>query len=512
MERNERGSWKSGIIFLVALVLLSAVAWVGWSLLNHRSLLPNNTVVSQAGITIGAVTPPKSLDIRSEDNDAVTQALLGNVYQTIVGKNADNAPTPGIARSWDISKDALTYTFHLNDGMHFSNGHVLDSEDVVWSLQQTITKQYAGADDLTLLASVDATAADTVRITLKSPDPALLRTLSGRAGIVYDEQAKINYSTQAAGSGPYQVADWRNGESLKLIRNQRYWGSQAKVESVTLRYFGSTSTMSKALESGELDAATGLDAGGLQKAENNTSLTVGKGVSQDSVVLAFNTDTASVLSDQRLRQAIRYLIDSDGIVKAQQGLGAAIGGPFTPLDAGYEDLTGLFPLDQAKGTSLASYFPPSYYGGSLRFIYPESYGAQLGQLIKEQLAKGGIPVTVSMISEADWKQTVESQRAFDMTLITMSSGTDAGSFANPSDTITKYDSPTAQESYKKAQASTSDEAYTAALKSYARTVAQEAPADWLFMKVPVTASVRKISGMPSNMTDSYLPLWNISSQ
>lgn len=77
MERNERGSWKSGIIFLVALVLLSAVAWVGWSLLNHRSLLPNNTVVSQAGITIGAVTPPKSLDIRSEDNDAVTQALLG---------------------------------------------------------------------------------------------------------------------------------------------------------------------------------------------------------------------------------------------------------------------------------------------------------------------------------------------------------------------------------------------------------------------------------------------------
>jgi peptide/nickel transport system substrate-binding protein len=497
-------------MFVIALVALSAIAWVGWSLLNHRSILVSNLVVSDNQVSVGTLTAPDSLDIRNEQGNAVTQALLGNVYQTLLSKSNSNVPQAGIAQSWEVSKDALHYTFHLNSNARFSNGHKLDAQDVVWSLQQTITKKYQGSADLSSISAVNEDDANTISITVASPSPNLLRSLCGRAGIIYDQEAKINYSTQAVGSGPYTVASWDKGSSLKLTRNNDYWGAAPKTAQMTLKYYTDSKHLSAALASGDVDIATPLDATGLQTAKSNTSLTVSKGVSQDSVVLAFNTDTSSVLSDQRLRQAIRYLIDDSSIVGSQQGLGAAIAGPFSPLDAGYEDLTGMFPLDINKGAALAAYFPPSYYGGSLRLVYPESYGAQLGELIKTQLAKGGIPVTVTLVNDATWKQQVESQRAFDMTVITTSSDADSGSYADPSKSITKFDSPSAQDHYHKAQAATSEENYTKELKAYARAVSDGAPADWLFMKVPVTAYSKSLTGVPVNMTDSYLPLWNVS--
>lgn len=512
MQRKEQRSWKSGIIFLVTLVVLGSIAWIVWSTFNHRLPLVSNPLTSQESISVGVLDAPQSLDIRSEQEPAITQALLGNVYQTLVGKNDRNAPEAAIAKSWDVSGNGLTYTFHLSDNATFSNGDELNAQDVVWSLQQTITKKFQGSDALSALSAVNELDDHSVRITLKSPSPDLLQTLSGRAGIIYDQDAKLNYSSQAIGSGPYVVSQWDKGSSLTLSRNTRYWASAPKIGDVTLRYYGNASELSKALESGDVDVATPLDAAGLQTAQNNTSLAVAKGLSQDSVVLAFNTDTSSVLSDQRLRQAIRYLVDNDDIISKQQGLGAAIGGPLSPLDAGYEDLTGLFPLDITKGSALAAYFPPSYYGGSLRLVYQDSYGEQLGQLIKAQLAKGGIPVTVTMVNDADWKQRVESQRAFDMTIITTSSATDSAQYADPSKSITRFDNPDAQNHYRLAQAATSEADHTRELQEYAKAVSQGAPADWLYMKVPVTAYSRNLKGVPTNMTTTYLPLWNISKE
>lgn len=499
-------------MFLVALIALSAITWVGWSLLNHRSILAGNLVVSDANVNVGTLTAPQSLDIRSEQGDAINQALLGNVYQTLVGSSEKNVPEAGLARSWDLSKDGLHYTFHLNSNIRFSNGHTLDARDVVWSLQQTITKKYQGADELSLISAVDEEDARTVRITVASPAPNLLEALSTRAGIVYDQEAKINYSTQAVGSGPYEVSDWNKDSSLKLSKNTNYWASAPKTDNITLKYYADAELLSQALESGDVDIATPLDATGLQAAKNNAALSVSTGLSQESVVLAFNTDTSSVLSDQRLRQAIRYLVNDSEIVQSQQGLGAAVAGPFSPLDTGYEDLTGLFPLDINKGAALAAYFPPSYYSGSLRLVYPESYGEQLGQLIKTELAKGGIPVTATMVNDATWQQQVKSQRAFDMTILTTSSATDAGSYADPSKSITKFDSPSAQDHYQKAQSAINNDEYSQELKAYARAVSEGSPAEWLFMKVPVTAYSNNLAGVPVNRTSAYLPLWNITKQ
>ena len=55
---------------------------------------------------------------------------------------------PGLAKSWDISKDGKTYTFHLNHNMTFSNGDKLDADDVAWSINQLKEKQYYNANQV----------------------------------------------------------------------------------------------------------------------------------------------------------------------------------------------------------------------------------------------------------------------------------------------------------------------------------------------------------------------------
>ena len=115
------------------------------------------------------------------------------MYETLVSRSETNKLQPSIAKSWQISDDGLTYTFTLNSNVTFSNGHKLDSSDVVWSLQNVINNNYVGSDQLGSLKEITNPDEKTVVITLNQPNPCLLRALSGRAGIVYDEESTANY-------------------------------------------------------------------------------------------------------------------------------------------------------------------------------------------------------------------------------------------------------------------------------------------------------------------------------
>lgn len=510
-----RAGLASFMVFVLIVAILGGVCWGGWLLYSSKDeILDRGISMPGKSISIGTTSAPSSLDIRKASGDAIEQALIGNVYETLVSQDASGSPTAGLAKSWKISDDGLSYTFHLNSGMHFSNGDALDSGDVVWSLRQVVTGGFVGSSSLSTLSSVSNPNATTVVLRLASPNPLLLRELYGRVGIVYDKDAKLDYASQALGSGPYTVSSWQAGKTLVLQLNTKYWGRQpTAVTKATFRYYSDSAAMLSALQNKKIDIATPLAASSMTQAnqdakDSKISLVTGKG--DETLALVFNARSDSVLSDQRFREAVRYMLDHSSFVAAQKGTASTIGGPLSPLDEGYEDLTGLYPHDTAKGTQLAYYFPPSYYNGSLRFVYPQSYGSAVGDLIKSQLAAGGVPVTVTMVSDADWKSTVESRHDFDMTLTTMSGASDAASFADP-DSLSGYDSPNAQSEWKTVEASRNDASYRTNIAAYARTVSTESPVDWLYVSTPVTAFNHTVTSVPSNSVTRYFPLRAISS-
>lgn len=500
------GGIKSVIVFLVALLVFGCGGYAAYSMIVNRSApsLPIPGAAPGGSITIGLTSAPESLDIRKQDGDAVAQALLGNVYETLVQRGEDNTAQPGIAKSWDVSDDGLSYTFHLADGVTFSNGDQLNADDVVYSLQQTLQKQYVGASDLTNLASVKTAGSSTVVIKLSEPMPQLPWVLSGRAGIIYDETAKVNYTTNAIGSGPFTVESWKKGEPITLKANTSYWGTKAKIGTVVLKYFDDATAAASELKSGDVQALMPTDATNANDLKTQDGITVAQTESTRKVVLGFNSSADSLFSDARVRQSARMAIDKNAIVQAN-GAAETLGGPIPKLDPGYEDLTGLYPLDQAKAKSLVSYFRLR----TMKLVYPSSLGEQIGQTIKNDLAAAGIPVEVSMVDDATWQQTVVQDKQFDLTIYTMDSSHDAGDFV-ARDNFLQYTNAEVESLYAQAQAATTNDDYANRLKEYAHKLSEDSPADWLYVERPWVAYKSTVKGLPTAMVDCYLPLANVT--
>ncbi|KAA8829406.1 ABC transporter substrate-binding protein [Bifidobacterium tissieri] len=500
------GGIKSIIVFLVALLVFGCGGYAAYSMIVNRSApsLPIPGSAPGGSITIGLTSAPDSLDIRKQTGDAVSQALLGNVYETVTKRGEDNTAQPGIAKSWDVSDDGLSYTFHIADGITFSNGDQLNADDVVYSLQQTLQKQYVGYEDLTGLASVKATGSSTVVIKLSSPMPDLPWVLSGRAGIVYDETAKVNYMTGAIGSGPFLVESWKKGDPITLKANTTYWGTKAKIGTVTLRYYTDAGKAADDLKSGDIQAIMPTDVANANALKTQDNITVAQTDSTRKVVLGFNSSADSLFSDARVRQSARMAIDKNAIVQAN-GAAERLGGPIPKLDPGYEDLTGLYPLDQAKAKSLVSYFRLR----TMKLVYPSSLGEQIGQTVKDNLAAAGIPVEVSMVDDATWQQTVVQDKQFDLTIYAMNDSHDAGDFV-ARDNFLQYTNAEVENLYAQTRAATTDDDYANRLKEYAHKLSEDSPADWLYVERPWVAYKSTVKGLPTAMVDCYLPLAGVT--
>ncbi len=312
MQHSKRdNTWSKWGIFLGVAVALGALVVVGWTFMQNR-FQPGSSL--DADVTIGIDDMPQSLDIRSDSSAAAERLLVDNVYETLVTVDQDNKLQPGLATSWKTSDDGLTVTLTLQSGVTFSNGHTLDASDAVWSLQQNVTNKVADVDELGDLASVANPNATTVVITLAKPNPTLLRALSGRLGIVYDsESSSADYQRKAIGSGPFTVADFQPGHSLKLARSDTYHGTKAASNVVEFMQYSDADALSKALTDGSLDMAAPVSASTATGLNGKDGLTVKEGATTDKVLLAYNNGTDSLLSDEQARKAFRYQIAAAGI-------------------------------------------------------------------------------------------------------------------------------------------------------------------------------------------------------
>ncbi|MFN9388706.1 MAG: ABC transporter substrate-binding protein, partial [Betaproteobacteria bacterium] len=152
---------------------------------------------------------------------------------------------PGVAESWEVSEDKLTYTFKLRD-TKFSNGDPVTAADVLFSLKK------ASADSAPLgflyepVKAVEAVDDRTVKITLKRPYTPVLSALSAYGAAVVSKKA-YEAGAEAFGqkpvcSGPFTVEEYARGTKLVLAKNPAYWekGKDGQplpyVDKVDMRY------------------------------------------------------------------------------------------------------------------------------------------------------------------------------------------------------------------------------------------------------------------------------------
>lgn len=506
-KRNLKAEATRWLIFFGVAIVLSVLLWLGLSLTGRKNPITSfGTLVSDSSVTVGIEgNAPKSLDIRTEQGTAVEQALLGNVYETLVSRSETNKLQPGIASSWQASDDGLTYTFTLNGGMTFANGHKLDSSDVVWSLQNAVNNHYVGADQLGDLKEITNPNANTVVITLAKPNPRLLRALAGRAGIVYDAESKTNYAKSAVGSGPFTVST-ADQSQIVLQRNDSYWGTKAAASQITLYYYASEDSLVSAMEAKKISMALPLSASAADELNQQSGINSDSGISFDKVMLAFNNGTESPFSDEQIRKMTRYAIDAQSIAKNAPDAYSPLGGPISPLEDGYEDLSELFPYNLEQGQQMRSYFGASYIA-DIDLLVPKKY-EQIGNTVKSAIEQLNIGVNLEVLDSA--AQVTERMNAgtYNVALTTMSGENDASVFTD-GQSMFHFENGDAQQAYADAMAATNDNDYQDRMRTYARTVSENAASDWLYTRKNFIAVSDQLQGYPKNLTDRLLPLSRI---
>ncbi|TCO38112.1 peptide/nickel transport system substrate-binding protein [Kribbella antiqua] len=466
---------------------------------------PGSTTGASQSLAIGLVAEPASLDFTTTDGAAIPQALLGNVYETLVKLDESGKIVPSLAKSWTTSPDRKTYTFDLVDNAKFTNDKPFTAADAVFSINRVKTAwttQLKAAMDV--VQNVKALSATQLQVTLSRPSNDWLFRMTTRIGAMFSETGVSALATAPIGTGPFKFSKWNRGDSIVLQRNDGYWGSKPYFNEITLKYFKDPTALNNALLTGTINVIGTVQAPeALSQFTSNDKYQVIEGTTNGEVLLSFN-NSEPIFKDIRTRQGIRQAIDHKALLDTCfAGRGKLIGSMVPPTDPWYEDLTSIDPYDLAKAKSLLQ--ASGAAGKTLRLRLPTlPYAISCGQVVKSQLEQAGLKVQIDQLEfPAAWLTTVLKNADYDMSIIAHVEPRDLGTVFGSTKYYTKYDDPTLRQLL--AAADTGNEAAQIDnMKKAARRLSEQAAADWLFLLPNLIVADKNLTGLPQNaITENF---------
>ncbi|MDH7800759.1 MULTISPECIES: ABC transporter substrate-binding protein [unclassified Rhizobium] len=271
----------------------------------------------------------------NEINQLESAEVVANLYERLIVLSAEDItrPQPGIAESWTVSDDGKSFTFKVRSGVKFHSGNPLTAKDVEWSLRRLVKLGLAPSVDLRQWGLTDKNVDELVKATddktvvLQTPqvwNPNLiLFSLASFSTSILDSKLLIGnekngdlgrefLQTNDAGSGPYSLRTWRVNDLLISDAFKDYWQGAPKMRRVVLRHMPESSGQRLQLEAGDVDVATRLSSTDLAAIEAGGKADVQKTPGFGFYYLALNQKD-EILSNPKVREAFRYLIDYDGL-------------------------------------------------------------------------------------------------------------------------------------------------------------------------------------------------------
>ncbi|MFC4243633.1 ABC transporter substrate-binding protein [Gryllotalpicola reticulitermitis] len=464
-----------------------------------------------ATIQVGSIYEPQNLDNTAGGGQGVTEALYGNVYESLFKLGDDGKVTPLLATSYSTSSDGLTYTFKLRTGVKFHSGATMTSADVKYSIEKVLApaSQSARKSDLQVIKSIATPDANSVEVTLSQRSISFVYNLSY---VWIIDHTATNLKTSEDGTGPYKLDAWKQGSTLSLTRFAGYWGTPATNKEVVFNYYKDATAENNALQSGQLDVVTSEQSpDALTQFDNNPSFKVNNGNSTTKLLLAFN-DKVKPFNNTAVRVAITEAIDRPALLKSIWGTyGKVTGSMVPPTDPWYENLSSVYPYDPSKAkTALTQAGYPNGFSFTLDTPNYDPHPAA-AQFIKAQLAKIGVTVKINIITPDEWYTKVYQNHDFTATMQEHVNDRDVVWYGNP-DFYWGYNNPQVTKLINAAEQSTTTAEQTAKLKQANEQIVKDAASDWLYLYPQIVVATTKISGYPLNGLNSQFYVYDIKKQ
>lgn len=296
-----------------------------------------------------AETPADTLVIAKQIDDIISMdpaeayelsgiEILANTYDRIMRFEPTDITklVGGVAESVAVGEDGKTFTFKIRPGQTFASGNPVTAADAAFSLQRVIKLEKTPV----FLISQLGWTKDNVDKLVTAPDESTLQVvitedfapslvyalLSSIVGSVVDMKVAMEHQadgdfgyawlkTNSAGSGAYTIKSWKPNEAVVLEANPTYRGGAAKLKRVVIRHVPEAAAQRLALEKGDVDIARNLTPDQVAGLAGNADVVVTSIPEALLYYIGLNLKQEE-LQDVKVRQALRYLVDYDGMVNS----------------------------------------------------------------------------------------------------------------------------------------------------------------------------------------------------
>ena len=364
------------------------------------------------------------------------QIFMTAIYETLITLDpADpNTQIPRLATKWEANADNTVFTFTLNPDAKFADGSAVEPKDVKWSWERLANVKGSASYLMAGFKSVDTPDATTVVVTFGAPNSAFLPIVAaGYMGIVNSDVATENgasagadaatadkgepwFLKNSAGSGPYALESYTQGDSLILKRNDAYWGARKPVfPRITFKQVKDSASQLQQLQQGDADIAMQLSVDSLSQLDGNDKVTTNIVDSYNYVYIALSPGAvgAEEMKDVNVRKAIGMAIDYPGAIDALvAGKGKT---QASPIPNGFLGSKGLPLPTYDLATAQEMLKAAGKEGGfSLDATYPKVnvYGVDFDlmmQKVQQDLKKVKIDLKLTPVEFPQWADKINKQ-------------------------------------------------------------------------------------------------------
>jgi peptide/nickel transport system substrate-binding protein len=422
MKRNL--VWNN-ILAIVACVLTVVIALTACAQPAKQAATPASIGPKMGGtIRIGIPTGPISLDSFIAGTGGIVKIFGEPVIQWTGKNDIEAVVAPLIAKSWEISPDGLTYTFHLQEGVKWQNippvnGRELTADDFTYHLNRIIDPANRFNGRLTMdMKSAVAVDKYTFKVTTNKPSPGFLAYCAGGTLVPYAKEvvgAPGGADKNWVGTGPFILTDYVKDSKAILKKNPDYWQKgKPYLDTVELYFIPDESAQLAAFRSGQIDVLP-------SQSKNNVDAIV-KSIPGAQIQAGVNTNecglnlnlTKAPFNNKLVRQAIQYAIDYDGLItSALDGSGVRTGFLATQFaDYGAKQVADLPKRDIAKAKALMvqAGYPNGFKASIMQNTSAMSFAGNAVEPLVAMLKDIGIEST---IVPADQATFISKWRALD---------------------------------------------------------------------------------------------------
>lgn len=407
-------------------------------------LTPTKVYGQKYGGTLVLRLPTDPPHLNPVNNLLTTHHVTGQIYSALLEYDFDTNPKPSLAKSWDVSDDLLTYTFHLVDNATWFDGVPFTSADVKFSFEEIIIPLHPEGAIFEVVESIETPDDYTVVFKLKHPYVPILKFLGHRPSAILpkhiyegtDILKNPHNFENPIGTGPFKLEEWVRGDHLILVRNENYWKQGLPyLDRIIYRIIPDITSALLALENGEIgyifeNEVPLIDIDRLRQISGITVLAKGGEMSPAVVTFGFNL-RREITGNLKVRQAMAHAVNLTLINElATAGKAMIPNGPVHPVSPFYNpDVTKYeYDIDKANKLLDEAGYPKDASGTrfSLTFVTRANYPdwVKPGEILRDQLKRVGITIVMLPLDAAAYYPRVYEKWDFDIASVSWGAGPD----------------------------------------------------------------------------------------